>query len=53
MSAHDILTTFLDIIAELGAATIVATHDSRVAGRFSIAWHMNDGSLETGVMCST
>jgi ABC-type lipoprotein export system ATPase subunit len=52
-SANEILTTFLDIIAELGAATIVATHDSRVAGRFSIAWHMNDGCLETGVACST
>jgi ABC-type lipoprotein export system ATPase subunit len=52
-SANEVLTTFLDIIAELGAATIVATHDSRVAGRFSIAWHMNDGCLETGVVCST
>jgi ABC-type lipoprotein export system ATPase subunit len=52
-SANEVLTTFLDIIAELGAATVVATHDTRVARRFGIAWHMNDGCLETGVACST
>jgi ABC-type lipoprotein export system ATPase subunit len=52
-SANEVLTTFLDITAELRAAAIVATHDSRVAERFGIAWHMNNGCLETGVACST
>ncbi len=52
-SANEVLDTFLNIIAELGAAAVVATHDSRVVGRFRIAWHMNDGCLETGVACST
>jgi ABC-type lipoprotein export system ATPase subunit len=30
-----------------GAAVLVATHDQRVAGRFSEQWSMSDGRLET------
>lgn len=51
--AEEILRTFLDVIVDLGAAVIVATHDARVAAQFAITWQMNDGRLETGVPCST
>lgn len=52
ISADEVMTIVLDAVAELGAAAIVATHDPRVARRFSIVWEMNDGYLKTGVSCS-
>jgi ABC-type lipoprotein export system ATPase subunit len=49
IGADEVITIVLDAIAELGAAAIVATHDPRVARRFSIVWEIDDGYLKTGV----
>jgi ABC-type lipoprotein export system ATPase subunit len=53
ISADEVITIVLNAVAELDAAAIVATHDPRVARRFSIVWEMDDGYLKTGVSCST
>lgn len=52
-SARQVLTTLLKALGELGAATVVATHDPLVAQQLDTVWEMNDGYLKTGVACST
>jgi ABC-type lipoprotein export system ATPase subunit len=52
ISADEVISVVLAAVEELGAAAIIATHDPRVARRFSIVWEMDDGYLRTGVACS-
>lgn len=53
ITAEEVITTLLAAARELGAATVVATHDPHVARRFEAIWEMAGGRLTTGVTCST
>jgi ABC-type lipoprotein export system ATPase subunit len=46
-TAIDVLDRFVGAIAAIGAALVVATHDSRVSERLEIVWTMRDGRLCT------
>jgi putative ABC transport system ATP-binding protein len=45
-TARAVVDALVEAAAD-GAAVLVATHDQRVAGRFSEQWSMSDGRLET------
>ncbi len=43
-----LMELFLDYVEEIGAALVVATHDTAVAGLLPARWWMEDGRLRTG-----
>jgi ABC-type lipoprotein export system ATPase subunit len=45
-----LIDALLQNVAESGAALVVATHDSAVADRLPIRWHIKDRRLESGVV---
>jgi ABC-type lipoprotein export system ATPase subunit len=47
-TAADLMTMLLDHAQATGAALLVATHDTAIAGRVPLRWQMNDRRLQTG-----
>jgi ABC-type lipoprotein export system ATPase subunit len=47
-SALALMDVLLEQVESTGAALIVATHDTAMAGRLPLRWSMNDRRLETG-----
>jgi putative ABC transport system ATP-binding protein/lipoprotein-releasing system ATP-binding protein len=45
-----LMDVLLEHVAEIGAALVVATHDSTVAERLPIRWSITDRQLESGVV---
>lgn len=49
VAGDHVIDVLLAAGAELGAAVVVATHDSRVAERMDDHWYVDDGRLQIGV----
>jgi ABC-type lipoprotein export system ATPase subunit len=45
VSADHVIDTLLQVVAELGAALVISTHDSRVASRLDVELVMRDGAI--------
>ncbi len=45
-----VLDVVFDVVEEIGAALVIATHDRAVADRLNYRWTMRDRRLETGVV---
>ena len=41
-----VVDTLLALSRRLGAGLVVSTHDTEVAARFTVRWHMRDGQLD-------
>jgi putative ABC transport system ATP-binding protein len=44
-TAAHVVDVLIDVVDEIGAGLIVATHDNAVAGRLAQTWFMRDGAL--------
>jgi ABC-type lipoprotein export system ATPase subunit len=51
-TAGELMAALLEHVQHTQAALIVATHDSAVADRLPLRWHMNDRRLQTGARLS-
>jgi putative ABC transport system ATP-binding protein/lipoprotein-releasing system ATP-binding protein len=47
VTATEVLATLLAMLAEIGTAIIISTHDPRIAERLDTVWTMRDGILST------
>ncbi len=46
-TAVSVLDLLLNVLADLGAAIVLSTHDPRIAERLDTVWTMRDGTLQT------
>jgi len=52
-TAEEVVSALIDDLRTLGAAALVATHDSRLAKHFNTKWKIEAGRLAASTPCST